>query len=114
MQLTVPFQAAHQLLSQGRDHLLGAAQALGPGSLLEVLEELFGGEDADVGQDEGLFQLVPGLLVELAPAPQPGQLAGQQRPGLAQPVPEPGLFQDLGLGPALPVTGTGTGASVSG
>ena len=46
--------------------------------------------DADVGADQRLLELVPGLGVDAAPGADRGEVARERRAGLAQPVAEPG------------------------
>ena len=83
--------------------LLGVGDAVLLDPAAQVVEHRGGRADADVGADQRLLEVVPGLLVDPAAGPDRGQVAGEEGPGLAQPVPEPGLDRrrrlgDLGLG----------------
>ena len=95
VQLTLPFQATDQLFAQSLNQLLRGSQTVAPGSLLEAREQLVGRQDADIGQHQGLLELVPCLLVDLAPPADPCQLVREQRPRLAETVPEPRPFEHL-------------------
>ena len=60
------------------------------------LEQLGGRPDADVGPDQRLLELVPGLVVDRGPTEE----AGERAAGLGQPVPERRALRrgdDLGL-----------------
>ena len=65
---------------------LGVAGLLGLGPLADVLEDLRGRRHADVGEDQRLFEVVPRLVVDLAPPGDAGERAGERGAGLAQPV----------------------------
>jgi hypothetical protein len=41
-----------------------------PGPLAQLADDLLGGCDADVGGDQGLLELLPGVLVQLVPRQQ--------------------------------------------
>ena len=73
----------------------------------KVVEDPAGDGHADVGPDEGLLELVPHLVVDGAAAPEVAEVAGQQGPGLAEPVPQPGADRQLLDAPA-PCGGTST------
>ena len=70
-------------LAQGR-----AAGPLRPRPGPEALDQLGGGGHADVGGEQRLLQLLPGLVVVGAPGQEPGHAAGQGGPGAAQALPE--------------------------
>ena len=72
-------QLGPEQLAQGR-----AAGPLGPGPGPQALDQLAGGGHADVGRQQGLFQLLPGLVVVGAPGQQAGHAAGQGGPGAAE------------------------------
>jgi hypothetical protein len=84
-------QALLEVGLEGVDQLLGRGDALGLDLGPQLVEEGGGGGDADVGPDQGLLQLLPGLLVDLGAGPHRAEVAGQQAPGLAQAVAEAGL-----------------------
>ncbi len=65
---------------------------LGP----KLVEQLGGRLDADVGADQRLLELVPGLLVDLLAGQDRADVAAEQGAGLAEPVAEPGLDRHLG------------------
>ena len=67
-----------------------------------ALEEPLRRRHADVGEEHRLFELVPGVVVDLAPADR-AQVAGERGAGPAEPVAQPrlddlfGLDDDIGL-----------------
>ena len=61
-------------------------------------EEVGGRADADVGPEQGLLEVVPRLLVDLGPGQDRTHVAGHDRAGLGQPLPERRPWcDDLGL-----------------
>ena len=60
-----------QLLAQQRAQLVGRTGAEHLDALAQPLDQLLGGRDADVGGEQGVLDLLPGVLVEV--------LAGEQR-----------------------------------
>jgi hypothetical protein len=63
-------EARLQLGLQRGEELVAVLKALLLDLRPQVVEEVLGGLDADIGPDERLFDLVPGVLVDLA---APGQ-----------------------------------------
>ena len=90
MQFALAVKPTDQLLAQGTDQLIGTGQTVAPRPRLQVAKEFLRCPDADIGQDQGLFQLLPRLLVDLPAPPQPSQMVRQKGPCPAETVPEPG------------------------
>jgi hypothetical protein len=95
-------QLGLEQLAQGR-----AGGPLGPGPGPEALDQLGGGGHADIGRQQRLLQLLPGLLVVGAPGQQPGHAAGERGPGAAEALAEaaPGGHHLLGDGGHAAVVG---------
>jgi len=77
---------------------IGDLLRLGP--LADRLDHLRRGRHPDVGEDQRLLEVVPGLVVDPAPAGDARERARERGTGLAEPVAQPGLdpLDDLGLG----------------
>ena len=90
MELAVAVEDGGQLGLQGADEFVGVADPLLLDPAPEVVEDPGGQAGADVGQDQGLLELLPGALVDAVPGSHRGEVAGEQGAGPAQPVPHPG------------------------
>jgi hypothetical protein len=88
-------EAHLELGLEGVEQLGPGDEAVGLDAVAQVVEEVLGRIHTDIGADERLLELVPGLLVDLrAPGDRP-DVARQQAPRLGEAVAEPGL-DDLG------------------
>ena len=98
--VVVPRQGRDQLGLELVDEALGAVDAvlLHPGP--EFFEQPGGQIGADVGQDQGLLQFLPRGVVDAVPRPDRGEVAGEQRAGPAQAVPEAGRSTSAGASSA--------------
>ncbi len=87
----IEIEAGQPLLQLGLERveqLLTVGEALLFHTRPQVLEELLRRLHAHVGADEGFFELVPGLTVDLVAADDRSDVARQQPAGFGEPIPE--------------------------
>ena len=89
---------------------VGDAVGLHPGP--EVVEEILGGDQTDIGEQEGLFELLPGVLVDLGPPADRAERPGQGVAGLREAIAEPGL-DEVELLAFLELLDDGTGDGIA-
>ena len=87
--------------AQHRRDAVDRRDLLGGHARLHVVEDPGRGRHADVGEDQRLLELVPGVVVDAAAAAQRPEGARERGAGLAEAVAEPGL-DPFGAAPARP------------
>ena len=76
-----PSSDARSACAQGGDHGVGSPQLARADALAKIVEQRRGGGHPDVGPQQGLFEIVPGLIVDGSPAPQGPDVPRQADPG---------------------------------
>ena len=75
-----------QLVAQDRHDHVGVGDPIGSSPFPHRVEHAGGGRQADVGEEQRLLELLPGVVVDAAAAPDRGERANERGPRLAQPV----------------------------